>query len=105
MRTKELMLYKHMEDGQILTDMTCLMENYDNDYYNTCGSARGAGKAGGWGYHRASAALESAFSRAGMRFEDGCSCKGEGAMRDCLMCAGEYLKPAGAKIYIVECYG
>lgn len=78
---------------------------YDNDYYNTCGSARGAGKAGGWGYHRASAALESAFSRAGMRFEDGCSCKGEGAMRDCLMCAGEYLKPAGAKIYIIECYG
>ena len=35
MRTKELMLYKHMEDGQILTDMTFLMENYDNDYYNT----------------------------------------------------------------------
>ena len=29
------MLYKHMEDGQILTDMTFLMENYDNDYYNT----------------------------------------------------------------------
>ena len=35
MRTKELMIYKHMEDGQILTDMTFLMENYDNDYYNT----------------------------------------------------------------------
>lgn len=34
MRTKELMLYKHMEDGQILTDMTFLMENYDNDSYN-----------------------------------------------------------------------
>lgn len=34
MRTKELMLYKHMEDGQILDDMTFLMENYDNDYYN-----------------------------------------------------------------------
>lgn len=35
MRTNELMLYKHMEEGQILTDMTFLMENYDNDYYNT----------------------------------------------------------------------
>lgn len=34
MRTNELMLYKHMEDGQILTDMTFLMDNYDNDYYN-----------------------------------------------------------------------
>lgn len=78
---------------------------YDNNYYNTCGSARGAGKAGGWGYHRASAALESAFCRAGMRFDVGCSGMGESAMRDCLMCAGEYLKPDGAKIYLVECYG
>lgn len=77
----------------------------DNDYYNTCGFARGAGKAGGYGYHRASAALESAFSRAGMRFEDGCSCKGKSAMRECLLAAGEYLKPEGAKIYLVECYG
>ena len=78
---------------------------YDNNYYNTCGSACGAGKAGGYGYHRASAALESAFSRAGMRFEDGCACMGESMMRDCLLAAGEYLKPANAKIYLVECYG
>lgn len=78
---------------------------YDNNYYNTCGFARGAGKAGGWGYHRASAALESAFRRAGMRFDVGCSGMGESAMRDCLMCAGEYLKPDGAKTYLVECYG
>ena len=34
MRTNELMLYKHMEEGQILNDMTFLMENYANDYYN-----------------------------------------------------------------------
>jgi hypothetical protein len=34
MRTNELMLYKHMEEGQILQDMTFLMENYANDYYN-----------------------------------------------------------------------
>ena len=34
MRTNELMLYKHMEEGQILQDMTFLMENYQNDYYN-----------------------------------------------------------------------
>lgn len=34
MRTNELMLYKHMEEGQILMDMTFLMENYGNDYYN-----------------------------------------------------------------------
>lgn len=34
MRTNELMLYKQMENGQILDDMTFLMENYKNDYYN-----------------------------------------------------------------------
>ena len=34
MRTNELMLYKHMEEGQILQDMTFLMVNYQNDYYN-----------------------------------------------------------------------
>ena len=34
MRTNELMLYKNMESGQILTDMTFLMENHENEYYN-----------------------------------------------------------------------
>ncbi|HAX50494.1 ATP-binding protein [Muricomes intestini] len=34
MRTNELMLYKNMEYGSILHDMTFLMENYDNEYYN-----------------------------------------------------------------------
>lgn len=34
MRTNELMLYKHMEEGQILRNMTFLMENYDSEYYN-----------------------------------------------------------------------
>ncbi len=35
MRTNELILYKHMEEGKILQDMTFLMENYDNTYYNS----------------------------------------------------------------------
>ncbi len=34
MRTNELMLYKHMEYGEILKDMTFLTENYDNAFYN-----------------------------------------------------------------------
>lgn len=34
MRTNELMLYKNMEYGEILSDMTFLMENYDNEFYN-----------------------------------------------------------------------
>ena len=34
MRTNELILYKDMEDGELLQDMTFLMENYNNEYYN-----------------------------------------------------------------------
>ncbi|MCI8722561.1 MAG: ATP-binding protein [Ruminococcus sp.] len=34
MRTNELMLYRNMEHGDILLDMTFLMENYENEYYN-----------------------------------------------------------------------
>lgn len=77
----------------------------DYDYYNEYGDARASAKAGGYGYHRASAALESAFTRAGMCFTVGCSGMGESMMKDCLLAAGEYLKPANAKVYLVECYG
>ena len=34
MRVNELMLYRHMEQGEGLNDMAFLMENYDNEYYN-----------------------------------------------------------------------
>lgn len=34
MRANELILYRNMEDGQILKDMVFLMEEYRNDYYN-----------------------------------------------------------------------
>ena len=34
MRMNELILYKDMEDGELLQDMTFLMENYNNEYYN-----------------------------------------------------------------------
>ena len=34
MRTNELMLYKNMDYGHILGDMTFLMENHDSEYYN-----------------------------------------------------------------------
>ena len=30
MRINELILYKHMEEGKLLSDMTFLMENYGN---------------------------------------------------------------------------
>ena len=34
MRTNQLMLYKHMEHGELLKDITFLIENCSNDYYN-----------------------------------------------------------------------
>lgn len=34
MRTNQLMLYKNMEHGKLLRDMTFLMENCEKDYYN-----------------------------------------------------------------------
>ena len=34
MRTNELMLYKNMEYGEILKDMTFLIENSESEYYN-----------------------------------------------------------------------
>lgn len=34
MRTDELLLYKHMEHGKLLEDMTFLMKNCRNEYYN-----------------------------------------------------------------------
>lgn len=32
MRTHELIIYKNLEQEQILNDMTFLMENYNNEY-------------------------------------------------------------------------
>lgn len=35
MRINELMLYKHMEEGRLLSDIAFLTENYNNSYYNS----------------------------------------------------------------------
>ena len=45
MRTNELMLYKNMEYGKILDDMTFLMENYDKALEYTNISTESSGKA------------------------------------------------------------
>ncbi|MDD2978728.1 MAG: ATP-binding protein [Hespellia sp.] len=34
MHTNELILYKNMDCGDVLNDMTFLMDNYENEYYN-----------------------------------------------------------------------
>ena len=35
MRINELILYKNMEEGQLLQDMVFLMEEYQNEYLDT----------------------------------------------------------------------
>lgn len=71
-------------------------------YNNGC--AYGSGKAGGYGYHRASAAAESAFRSAGMVFTSGFGGCGDSAIREAVQAAGEYLSN-GAPVYVVEFYG
>lgn len=46
------------------------------------GYGRGLGKAGGYGYHKASAALSEAALDAGVKLSDAISGHGSGAMRD-----------------------
>lgn len=66
--------------------------------------AHGSGKAGGYGYHRSSAAAESAFRSAGMIFNQSFSGCGDTMTREAVQAAGEYLSN-GAPVYVVEFYG
>ena len=66
--------------------------------------AHGSGRAGGYGYHRASAAAESAFCSAGMTFNVSFGGCGDTMMREAVQASGEYLSD-GAPVYVVEFYG
>lgn len=66
--------------------------------------AHGSGKAGGYGYHRSSAAAESAFRSAGMIFNQSFSGCGDTMTREAVQAAGEYLSN-GVPVYVVEFYG
>lgn len=66
--------------------------------------AHGSGKAGGYGYHRSSAASEEAFYSAGMTFNQSFSGCGDSMTREAVQAAGEYLAN-GAPVYVVEFYG
>ena len=66
--------------------------------------AHGSGKAGGYGYHRSSAAAESAFWSAGMTFNVSFGGCGDSMTREAVQAAGEYLSD-GDPVYVVEFYG
>lgn len=64
----------------------------------------GSGRAGGYGYHRQSAAAESAFTRAGVKLSEAIGGRGDQAIREAVEAAGKALAPKGARVYVVEMY-
>lgn len=64
----------------------------------------GSDYAGGYGYHRASAAAESAFHHAGITFDEGFGGRGDSAMREAVAAACEMQFP-GLPYTVVEAYG
>ncbi len=62
----------------------------------------GSGRAGGYGYHRQSAAAESALSRAGVELSEAIGGRGDQAIRNAVEAVGKALAPKGARVFVVE---
>ena len=62
----------------------------------------GSGRVGGYGYHRQSAAAESALSRAGVELSEDIGGRGNQAVRDAVEAVGKALAPKGARVFVVE---
>lgn len=58
----------------------------------------GAGNAGGYGYHKASAALGDALTSAGVRLDSAINGRGDSAMRDALRAVAEAAGYPGATV-------
>ena len=56
-------------------------------------SAHGGAFAGGYGYHRASAAAEKAFEAAGFRFNEHFGGRGDSAVRDAILAVLAHVAP------------
>jgi len=64
----------------------CLWVHRGEPFY-----ASGSGKAGGYGYHRPSAAAHYAFKAAGIQLAEPIDGRGDEAIRDAMRALGEYL--------------
>lgn len=64
----------------------------------------GSGRAGGYGYHRPSAAAAEALSRAGVKLSEDIGGRGDQAIRDAVEAVGKALAPKGSRVYVVEMY-
>lgn len=66
--------------------------------------ANGSGSAGGYGYHKQSAAAGQAFEAAGVKLSQDIDGRGDGAIRDAMTALGKKL--AGRKfLTIIEAHG
>ncbi len=62
-------------------------------------TARGYGKAGGYGYHKASAAMHEALLRAGVKLQEPIDGRGDGVMTEALQALAEFLGVKRAYIH------
>jgi len=62
----------------------------------------GYAKAGGYGYHKASAAFESACLSAGVTFDKGVGGVGDSAVREALLALGRAIVGEGVPLTVVE---
>ena len=65
----------------------------------------GGGKAGGYGYHKESAALEEALSAAGIRMSEGIGGRGDQAMLEALEVLARAVIKGKRKIFRVMAHG
>ena len=65
---------------------------------------RGGGKAGGWGYHRPSAAAQEAFTAAGFTFAELIAGIGDAAVEKACRHAADHIYP-GARLMMVKAHG
>lgn len=65
----------------------------------------GSGSAGGYGYHRASAAAEEAIENAGIELSETIGGRGDNAMREAVEAIARAIWPdASVEIYVTEAY-
>lgn len=63
--------------------------------------SHGSGTASGYGYHKASAAVDTAISNAGVRLSESINGRGDAAIREAVDAIGVALEP-NAPVYVVE---
>lgn len=75
---------------------------FHNEGWTISGS--GSGSAGGYGYHRPSAAASEAFKKAGVELSVDINGRGDTAMKDAVLALTEYLYP-GAVVEVIKAHG